>query len=694
MKRKNSSIKKSQLPFRLNFLFFIVFLLFAVLVAQLAYLQVLYGSKFESDVNQTNESIVSGNVPRGMIFDSKGRVLVGNNAKNAISYTKGVDTLSTQMYQVANRLSNYITVDTSKLSKQDKADYYLANASNLKRETNDLPKSQRVDANGNERPEKEIYNHLVSNVKKKNIQLSEQQLKSAAIFKQMNSAYQLSTIYIKNDDVSQKEVAAVGEHLTELPGINVTTDWQRSYPNGKSMTSIIGNVSTESQGLPKDDLKELLAKGYSRNDRVGTSYLEKQYESVLKGTKSQTQVSLGSKNQITKSKVVYKGQKGDNLNLTIDSDYQKQVEDALSSVYSQAKSAGATQYSNGAYAVAMNPKTGAVLAMAGLQNDPSTGATTDDALGVINRTFVMGSAVKGATVMGGLMDGVITPTNNIQNDAPIYLPGTPVKKSVYPAGTFGSMDAVTALEVSSNIYMMNLAMKEGNASYVPNSSFSIDHNIFQTERGYFNQFGLGVKTGIDLPGEVQPVAGTDYNSDGTFKSGSTLDLSYGNYDPYTLIDLGQYVSTIANGGYRMKPYVVKSIQGTNKDGSLGAVKSVTTPTVMNKIDATESEFNVVKKGFYATVHGTNGWGTAHALADATKSISGKTGTAQSFAHVDPNNDKSQQVETITLSFVGYAPSDDPQIAIAVVFPNLSNENQNYNLLLAKEMFNDYFKDEK
>ncbi|MDK7094029.1 penicillin-binding transpeptidase domain-containing protein, partial [Gardnerella swidsinskii] len=81
-----------------------------------------------------------------------------------------------------------------------------------------------------------------------------------------------------------------------------------------------------------------------------------------------------------------------------------------------------------------------------------TGKNTDDALGVINKSFVMGSAIKGATVAGGLMNGIISPTNSVMPDTPIYLPGSPIKKSVYPVGTFSSLDAPTALEVSSNIY--------------------------------------------------------------------------------------------------------------------------------------------------------------------------------------------------------------------------------------------------
>ncbi|KRM21172.1 transpeptidase penicillin-binding protein 2B [Latilactobacillus graminis DSM 20719] len=666
-------------------------MLFAALIMQLGRLQVMEGANFQAMVNSTDKKIVTGNVPRGMILDAKGRVLVGNSAKPAITYTKNMNVLADKMYTEANQLTKYLTVSTDKLTERDQIDYYLSNPRQLKKWNAKLPKSAKVASDGSELPEKEIYQSTIKLVKKSFKGLNDQQKQAAAIFKIMSGAYQLSTVYIKNSDVTDQEIAQVSEHLTSLPGVNVGTDWERAYPNGNSMRSIIGHVSTEEQGLPEDGINSLLAQGYSRNDRVGTSYLEKQYEGVLHGSKSQSQVEVGANNQILSSSVLFKGQKGSNLNLTIDQAYQTQVEAALKKVYNQAKSTGTTQYSDGAYAVAMNPKTGAILAMAGESNDRQSGEIADDALGVINHTFVMGSAIKGATVMGGLMDGVITPTNNTLPDTPIYLTGTPVKKSVYPVGTFGALDAESALEVSSNIYMMHLAMLEGHAKYVPNQTMTMAPDIFTKMRGYFNQFGLGQKTGIDLPGEASGIEGPTVNEYGEQAVGSLLDLSYGNYDAYTLIQLAQYISTIANGGQRMQPYLVDSIQQTGNDGSFGQIGTKTTPTVLSTINAPESYFNVVKKGMYNVVNGTNAWGTAHTLKDIKPTFGVKTGTAQSFARQDPNDSTSKQVETVTSSLVGFAPYDNPQIAIAIVFPNLNTDEGHYNTLLAREMITDYYK---
>jgi len=679
--------EKSQIPFRLNFLFFIVFVLFAALVGQLAYLQILNGSRFVAEVDRTDKLVVTGNVPRGLIFDSKGRPLVTNKANSAITYTKSVGVTATQMRALADKLAGYIDEPTDSLQPRDYADYYLSETSFANNVTSHLSKT--VQAWSVSKP-KEFYEAQVDYTKKHLPEASNKDKKAAAIFKIMNGATQLSTVYIKSENVTEDEVATVGEHLTDMPGINLGTDWQRSYPNGESMNSIIGHVSSEKAGLPADGLQEYLANGYARNDRVGTSYLEKEYENILKGAKSQTQVEVGSKNQIVQQVEEFKGQQGANLNLTIDSAYQAKVEAILKSTFASAKAAGVANVSDGAYAVAMDPKTGRISAMAGESQNIKTHEVTSDALGVMNRSFVMGSAVKGATILGALQDGVITVDNNTQSDVPIYLPGTPVKKSVYPVGTFASMDATTALEVSSNIYMMRLAMKEGHAKYSPNDYMDLDNDIFVKMRKYFAEFGLGQSTGIDLPGEVSGYLGPTINAANQLAVGSALDLSYGNFDAYTLLQMAQYISTIANNGYRMQPYLVQSISQILSDGTQGPILATTQPKVLAKVASTQAQINLVKQGMWQVVHGTNGWTTATGLNTLNPGVAGKTGTAQTFTRVDPDDSTSEQLETTTLSFVGFAPAKNPQIAIAVVVPNLQGDVEGYNLTIAKQMFADYY----
>ena len=370
--RKNSgtgSNKQSSTPIRMRIILGVILVLFAMLIGQLAYLQLVYGSRFKAEVQQSDSTVVSNQVPRGVMYDAKGRVLVGNKATNAITYTKSASTTTAQIYQISNALSNYIKITDEKPTKQMTDDYYLADEKNNTKIESLLPKSAKVDAGGNKKTNSEVYQAELAYVEKMNPKLTEKQKTAALIFNKISGAYTLSTIYIKNKGLTDREIAQVGEHLSELPGVGIGTDWQRSYPNGSSIQSIIGSVSTEKSGLPSDNLQYYLRNGYSRNDRVGTSYLEEEYEPLLKGTKSTSQVTTKSNGNIQQTKTVYNGQAGASLMLTIDAKYQKQVQAALKRVYSSAEAAGAARYSNGAYAVAMNPQTGALLAVAGINRN-------------------------------------------------------------------------------------------------------------------------------------------------------------------------------------------------------------------------------------------------------------------------------------------------------------------------------------
>lgn len=669
-RKKSKKTAQSVIPSRLNFLLWVVALLLLALVARLFYLQVLNGSSFKAEVKSSDTTVQTNNVQRGMIYDSSGKVLVGNQVHQAITYTKGADVTSADLYKIANRLGNYVNVGTkTKLTQRQAEDYYLADSDNLKAIVKKLHLSSQVTSNGQ-------YNKALAYLNKhpEVYKLTKLQQNKARIYAAMSGAYSLSTTYIKSTGVTAKELAEVGEHLNEMPGVKIGKAWTRNYPQGKDIQNLTGTLSS---GLPSDELNSMLAQGYSRNDDVGQSYLEKLYQSTLAGSKSQTEVMTTG--NTTKEKVKYAGKKGDNLVLTINSKFQKQVQSILEKNYSSAGIA----YSTGVYAVVMNPNTGEIYAMAGIDRDPTTGKQTTDEIGAINHPITMGSVVKGAMIMGGFMSGVITPSNNTLTDMPIKLAGTSAKTSWFnKTGSANiALNAATALEVSSNSYMMQLAMKEGGMKYVSGGAIDLDPSIFTKLRYYFKMFGLGVKTGIDLPGESSGYEGPSKQSN----IGSALDLSYGNYDGYTTIQLAQYMSTIANGGYRMRPYIVKQVRGTNKDGSLGAIEYTTKPEVLGTIPATAAEWKIVKEGLYDVVHGSSAYITGKKLASDTPSISGKTGTAETFYK---NN------STVTLSFAGYAPSDNPQVVVALAIPGASNSDGGTNLTMASQIFKAFWKDVK
>ena len=671
--RSNNKKRNAQsiIPFRLNFLLWVVGILLLALAARLFYLQVLNGTAYKAEVKRSDTSIQTNNVQRGMIYDSRGKVLVGNQTHQAITYTKGPDVTSADLYKIANRLGKYVSVSNknSRLTDRNEEDYFLADKGRLKQVLKHVKTS---DSDSDDDKYNKALKYLSAHPSAWH--LTKQQKNNARIYAAMSGAYSLSTTYIKETGVTAKELAQVGEHLGEMPGVKIGTAWTRNYPQGKNFQSFTGSVSTT--GLPSDEVNSLLSQGYSRNDSVGQSYLEKEYQATLAGSKSQTQVTTNGGNNVTKEVVKYRGKKGDNLVLTINAQLQKRVQQILQQNYS----AAGNSYSPGVYAVVMDPNTGAVLAMAGIDRNTKTGKQTVDEIGAINHPITMGSVVKPATVMGGLMSGVITPSNNTLTDKPIKVQGIAQKSSWFNHGGGADMavDAPTALEVSSNSYMMQVIMKEGKMHYTDDGPMTLKPTIFQIERKYFNMFGLGQKTGIDLPGET-----TGYEGPSDEKHiGSALDLAYGNYDGYTTIQLAQYMSTIANGGNRLRPYVVKEIRGTKSNGELGPIQYVTQPQVQQVISAPKSYFDIVHQGLYLVTHGANAYVTAKNLSSMKPSVSGKTGTAQTV---------SDGHETMTLSFAGYSPSKNPQVVVALAIPGCTNDDGEANITMAKQIFQAYWK---
>lgn len=669
--KRNTAGSNSDIPFRLNFLFFIVFLLFAALIGRLAQLQIINGDKYEAEANSGNTRTELRDVERGMIYDSTGKLVAANNTSRAITYTKPLTVTNGEMYHLANKLVGYIKVSTSQLTATNEADYYLAVNKHQVAVDKHISGATKLDKST-------LYKEEIAYIKRHKLtaNYTSRQKQAAVLYSKMSGAYSLSTVYLKSSGVSDQEMADVGSHLSSLPGIKIGTAWSRSYPDGSSIKSVIGTVTTEKQGLPSDKINQLLAAGYSRNDRVGSSYIESEYENVLKGSKSIVKVETQN-GKITKEIKEYGGKQGDSVVLTINAAFQKKVQDI---VYSAARSAGAgNAYSPGAYAVVMNPNTGAILAMGGASRNLSTGKVTENALGAINQSFVMGSVVKGATVMGALQQGVITPSNSTLVDEPIKIAGTPTKSSWFnrSGGTNMALTASDALMVSSNAYMMKLAMLEGHFNYAPGKSLTMSPTVFNTLRAHFRQFGLGVKTGVDIPGESAGYEGPSTKSD----IGKALDLSFGQYDSYTTIQLAQYMSTVANGGYRLQPHILQSIRQTNPDGTLGATEYEAQPKVLNVVPATSAQWNVVKTGFYKVVHGTSNYRTGRKLQDLKPEVAAKSGTADTFHGTTP---------TTTLSAISYAPYNDPQVVVAVAFPGLSSESA-INMNVVHQIYEEYWK---
>ncbi len=701
---QNSKAKqRANITFRMNILFFSIFVLFTALILRLGYLQIVKGEEYTRELERKEEVPVNTSVPRGRIYDSEGRILVDNKPQLAITYTKMQTTKSSEMYEIAEKLSKLIEKDTSSITKSDLQDYWLFLNSQLKEPVDLLTEEERAQIEMDEELTKVQKNRAVDRLTRSKISEEElnsftpEQLEIIAIYREMATGYALSPQIIKGDEVNKNEgdnyevtideFARVSERLSEMPGVNTTTDWRRVY---NSSLAILGRTTSPKEGIPNDSLDYFLSRDYTRNDRVGKSYIERYYEEVLQGQKSVVKNITDGKGRVIDVQTVYEGQAGNELILTIDSELQYKMEEIFSKQLLSLKQNAGTKYLDRAFLVMMDPYTGEVLSLVGkrVTRNEETGKleVNDYAFGSFTTAYEVGSTVKPATVLTAYRENVLNMGAQLV-DEPIRIKGSNPKSSVFNRNSRILLTDLEALERSSNVYMFKIAYLLAGRVYQPNQPINFGVDAFHKLRNGYAQFGLGVHTGIDLPGEVTGVTGG-------FTQGNLLDLSIGQYDTYTPLQLAQFVATIANGGNRLQPHVVKEIREPSSDGvHLGKLVKEVTPKILNKVENSREEIERVRQGMNRVYFGNQGTGKK-AFLGVPYTAGGKTGTAQSKYW---DADLQQNISTVNLTHVGFAPYDNPEIAYAIVVPWASLESvyqTNYTSYLAREVVDTYFEMKK
>ncbi|WP_391116069.1 peptidoglycan D,D-transpeptidase FtsI family protein [Psychrobacillus sp. L3] len=702
--KRAQSVKAKQranITFRMNILFFSIFLLFTLLILRLGYLQIVKGEDYKRTLERTEEIAVNTSVPRGRIFDSEGRILVDNEPQRAITYTKMQTTKSDEMYEIAKKLSKLIQKNPKAITKSDLQDFWLWKNKEKALELVSDEERKKIETDENlSTKEKNIEaNRLTrSRIPEEELQsFTPKEMQVIAIYREMVAGYALSPQIIKGGEVANKslkpgeiseevtveEFAQVSERLSELKGVNTTTDWRRVYT---SPLAILGTASLPKEGIPKERLDYFLSRGYSRNDRVGKSYIEQQYEEVLQGKKSVVKNITDGKGRVIDTKTVDEGKPGEDLVLTMNSEVQMAQEEILEKELLRLKQIPGTKYLDRAFFIMINPYTGEVLSLVGKQvvNDPVTGKpkVRDYAFGSFTTSYEVGSTVKPGTLLTGYREKAIEIGEKFI-DEPIRIKGSETKSSVFNRSGRILLSDSEAIERSSNVFMFKTAYSIAGRVYQPNQGINFGIDAFQKMRNGYAQLGLGVRTGIDLPGEVSGVEG------GT-KMGKLLDLAIGQYDTYTPLQLAQYAATLANGGSRIQPHVVKEIREPSTDGEqLGGVVKEFTPNVLNTIDNTKAEIAHIRSAMQLVYYGSKG--SAHsAFGNSKFNGAGKTGTAQSSFY-DAAQDKS--FSTVNLTHIGFAPFDNPEIAYALVIPWASlesNYKSSFATPIARELVDKYF----
>ncbi|WP_230199516.1 peptidoglycan D,D-transpeptidase FtsI family protein [Bacillus testis] len=649
MAKKN---KNNSTILRLNLLFVTVFILFSAIILRLGFIQIVKGDEFLEKSNAVTKTTYKWNAPRGKIYDRGGNVLVENEPIYTLTYSEADDTSKTDTLETAKKLSSMLTIDTSKVRDRDKKDYWiLLHPEEAQKKVSDKEREGKDD--------KEQYHMLLDRITDEDIaSITPKEMQIYTIKSKMDQDH--AGVNRIKEGLTDQEIAVVNEHLDELPGIDVKLDSKRKYKHGDTFKQIFGKVAA----IPLEKADEYKKQGYDMDDNVGKSFLELQYESILQGTKEKQTFEKNSSGELTGSSKKTEGSTGKDVLLTIDMDLQKKVDSIVESELRKEPSA------KGAYVVLMNPKTGEVLSLSGKSRND--GKIEDETYGTLQNSYEMGSTVKGATLLTGYNTGAIKP-GQIFLDAPVKLSGTPVKKSWT---NMGYINDLTALERSSNVYMFHVAMKIGHYNYDTRSGFKNPEEAYDKMRKHFAQFGLGVKTGIDLPNEA-----TGYNG-GVQRLGNLMDFAIGQFDTYTPLQLAQYVSTIANDGKRMQPHLLKEVREPSHETGKDA-KTISTfePVMLNKLPMSESQIKRVQEGFHLVMHGSQGTATS-SFQSASYDPAGKTGTAQ------VSNGRGGYNYNLTL--VGYAPFKNPEISMAVVVNNINSSSSVINKNIGRQVMDAYF----
>ncbi len=629
-----------------------LFLLLAYFLFKTIYLKEdFYKEKLNS---LTNVIVYGESAPRGRIYDRNYNLLVDNIAVPIIYYKK-VDKITKQeeielIYEVIDKLE----LEYDKLKTRNLKEFYLVlypNKGNEKITEEEWDKQKQRVLNSSD-----IENLKIARITDDELNtLSETDRKAAYLYYLMNQGYSYSEKIIKSSNVTDSEYAYFSENNYKLKGFDTKVNWERNYLYQDTLKKILGSVGS----IPKEEKESYLKKGYELTDIVGLSNIEKQYEDILKGTKAKYKKVASNKLVLLED-----AKRGKDIVLSIDINLQKEVDGIIDRELIRAKGEANTKYLSKTYAIIQQPSTGEVLAISGREviKQNQEYITYDITPYSLTDPMTPGSVIKGASMLVGYNTGAIQ-IGEYTTDECIKIKNLPAKCSSHRVGR---LNDIIALAESSNVYQFKIAMKVGGATYSYNEPLTINPVAFDIYRNTFKEFGLGVKTEIDLPVESLGYSGTKTAPD------LLLNFSIGQYDSYTPIQLSQYITTIASNGKRLKPHLLKEIHEATSYEELGKTLEIKEPVILNTVSTKEEYLKRVQEGFVAVME----VGLGKKVMGNSPNPAGKTGTSESF--IDTDKDGKIDTETTSNAFVGYAPSDNPTMTITVTSPDVEDPNTGYN----------------
>lgn len=671
-KEKNNRI-------RYNIITILVYLIGIVLLAQLFNLQIIHGAEYRetSNVRLTRESVLKAD--RGNIKDNTGTLLAGVEAQNTIVLYKT---------KVSNQVLNDTILRLINLLSQN-GDKYVdnflmdVNPYRFKLTEEESQKKWKKANNINaDATAEETFNYF-----KNKYEITTDNVEDAR--KIMAIRYEISYQGYSNtksiqiaQNISRNTLLEIKERNSDFPGVEITEEPKRVYPLGNTASHIIGRIGR----IEEEELKGN-EDTYDQNDIIGKSGIEYVFEEFLKGKNGVKQIDMDVEGTITNEYIAKEAVAGNDVILTIDSKLQATAEQALKNNIERIANGafGKASPADAGVAVVLNVKTGEVLAMASNPDyDPSAfvngidentwnyyinGDTKPLENKAISAMYSPGSTYKMVTALAGLETGAITTTDKIR-DTGIYRKYNSSWKCWKISG-HGYLDVSNAIERSCNYFFYELGDRVG----------------IDTLAKYSYYLGLGHKTGIELKGEISGVLASNEiakQENRVWNPGETISAAIGqSYNTFTPIQMAKYVAMVANRGKKLDVTIVKSIirpDGSeiprNEYESKVSEKLGLTPDNTEEMSFNEANIQAILEGMRGVT--SESGGTAYStFRDFNIEVGGKTGSAQTGVEGKTN-----------AWFVGFAPFDNPEIAIVVFVRN--GGSGGYTAEVARDIIAQYF----
>ena len=652
-------------------LLFIAGIMCLLCVLKLFQLQIIEGKEYREIAEQKKYLTMTVEAPRGEILDRYGNVLVGNRTgfsvqikPSNLSASERADMLAKLILMLEKQgdtVRDSLPITTKAPFKftmtGDDAKKRLVN---WKKENGMDTKATAEDAILYLANKYEVDEDLPLELKRKTV---------GVIYEIKLRGYSEENPYTIASDVSMNAVAIVKENNWEYPSVTIDQEQIRYYPNGNMAAHILGNVGL----IYKEEYDKLKDKGYAMDAMIGKQGVEYTYESDLRGYDGMRSIARmsGEGEQIVDSKDPVPGNQ---VLLTLDMEVQGVMESMLEKTVKSIQQTGYIDCDAGS-AVCIDVNSGEILAITSYPSfDPAEYNAKyetfleNPANPLWNRalagTYSPGSTFKPLTAIAALEEGKITPEELIEDKGKYtyykdYQPSCLEWRNTGEG--HGLVNTALALQDSCNYYFFEVGRRTG-----------ID-KIAQ----YASRFGLGQVAGIEIGGEAQGVVASREEREAAgayWYDGDTLQAAIGQSDNlFTPIQLANYTATIANGGTRYRPHLLKSVKETES----GKVLRQTPIEKVDKIDISGETLNAVKNGMKKVTEE----GTAKTAFEGFEiAVGGKTGTAEV-----PNGSSNG-------IFVAFAPFDKPEIAIAIVIEHGGHGSAA--APIARAVFETYFENQK